>query len=155
MSCKVKRAKGGRHLGLRLMWNGIRSWETTRLEETPENRDFLEAQAKIISHEIKHGTFDYLKHFPNGNKAHLFRREEPRPAAPETVRSYYEKWIERRANQVGPSASLMRKVLFQKAYSPGTRSPARNSGIFISPRWRFITPRASRLVESETDSERN
>jgi integrase len=100
MSCKVKRAKGGRHLGLRLMWNGIRSWETTRLEETPENRDFLEAQAKIISHEMKLGTFDYLRHFPNGNKAHLFQREEPKPAAPEIVRSFYEKWIVGRVNQV-------------------------------------------------------
>ncbi len=43
MACKVKRAAGGAHLALQLMWDGIRSWETTRLEDTPENRKFLEA----------------------------------------------------------------------------------------------------------------
>src|SRR5262245_45661194 len=101
MACKVKTAKGSAHLGLRLIWNGIRSWETTKLEDTPENRDFLEAQAKIISLAMRISTFDYLKHFPNGNQAHRFRAEEPKsPTKPETVRSYYEQWIERRVNQV-------------------------------------------------------
>jgi integrase len=118
MGCKVKRANGSAHLGLRLFWNGLRSWETTRLEDTPENREFLEAQAKIISREIKLGTFDYLKHFPDGNKAHLFRREAPRPAAPETMKSYYEKWIERRANQVRPQQVKCEKSYFRKHLLP-------------------------------------
>jgi len=100
MACKVKRAKGGAYLALRLFWNGLRSWETTRLEDTPENRRFLEAQATIISREMDNGNFDYLKHFPNGNKAHLFRREPPRPATPESVSSYFDQWILRRKNQV-------------------------------------------------------
>jgi integrase len=112
MACKVKRAKGGAHLGLRLFWNGLRSWETTKLEDTPENRKLLNAQAVIISHEIKKGTFDYLKHFPNGNKASLFRRDEPRPAAPETIHSYYDKWIERRRNQVRPQQLKCEKSYF-------------------------------------------
>ena len=118
MACKVKKAKAGAHLGLQIFWNGLRSWETTRLEDTSENRDFLEAQAKIISREIEHGTFDYLRHFPDGNRAHLFQREAPRPAAPETVKSYFEKWIERRANQVRPQQVKCEKSYFRKHLLP-------------------------------------
>ena len=116
MSCKVINTIGSarRHLGLRLFWDGHRSFETTRLDDTPENRDFLEAQAKIISREIKLGTFDYLKHFPAGNKAHLYRSEEPRQAVTlQTVRAYYEKWIERRTNQVRPQQVQCEKSYFK------------------------------------------
>ena len=91
MAYRLKKAKGGAHLGLQLFWNGIRSWKTTGLEDTPENREYLEAVAKIISREMKQGTFDYLKHFPEGNRAHLFRQDAPQPAAPMMVRTYYEK----------------------------------------------------------------
>lgn len=72
MGCKVKKAKDGAHLALQLFWNRIRSWETTRLEDTPENREFLQAKAVIISREMRKGTFDYVAHFPSGNRAHLF-----------------------------------------------------------------------------------
>jgi integrase len=118
MACKVLKAKGGIHLGLRLIWRGIRSWETTRLEDTPENREYLEAVAKIISREIKQGIFDYLKHFPEGNRAHLFRQDSPRPALPVTVQTYCEKWIERRASQVRPQQVKCEKSYFTKHLLP-------------------------------------
>ena len=118
MACKVLKAKGGIHLGLRVIWRGIRSWETTRLDDTPENREYLEAVAKIISREMKQGTFDYLKHFPEGNRAHLFRQESPRPPAPVTVRLYYAKWIERRANQVRPQQVKCETSYFTKHLLP-------------------------------------
>jgi hypothetical protein len=70
---KVNRHK---FLALRLFWNGMRSWEGTGLPDTPENRRLLEAAALVISTEIKNKTFDYLKHFPKGNKARLFRPAE-------------------------------------------------------------------------------
>jgi Arm DNA-binding domain len=131
MADKVKKAKAGAHLGLQIFWNGLRSWETTRLEDTPENRDFLEAQAKIISREIERGTFDYLKHFPDGNKAHLFRREAPRPAAAETVKSYYDKWIERRANEVRPQQVKCEKSYFRKHLLPAPVAGA-ELGVYLS-----------------------
>jgi len=132
MACKVKKAKAGAHLGLQIFWNGLRSWETTRLEDTSENRDFLEAQAKIISREIKHGTFHYLKHFPDGNKAHLFRHEALRPAAPETVKSYYEKWIERRANQVRPQQVKCEKSYFRKHLLPAPVAGVELGDIYLA-----------------------
>ena len=75
MACKVKVNRHGL-LALRLFWEGVRSWEGTHLKDTPENRGLVEAKALIIADEMKKGTFDYLEHFPNGNKAYLFRQEE-------------------------------------------------------------------------------
>src|SRR5688572_22382943 len=118
MACKVLKAKGGIHLGLRLIWHGIRSWETTRLEDTSDNWRYLNAIAEIISREMRLGTFDYLKHFPDGNRAHLFRQDAPRPAAQVTVRSYYEKWIDRRANQVRPQQVKCETSYFTKHLLP-------------------------------------
>ena len=77
MACKVKINRHG-FLAFRLYFNGIESWEGTEYPDTIENRRLLETQAVIISHEIKSGSFNYPHVFPNGNKAHLFRREEDR-----------------------------------------------------------------------------
>ena len=109
MSCKVKpgfkRKDGGpRSLAFRLFWNGLNSWEGTDLEDTPANRELANAKALLISAEIKAGTFDYLAHFPNGNKAHLFRQEEARPMTMYTVKSYYNRWLkaEKESSRVRP-----------------------------------------------------
>jgi hypothetical protein len=151
MACKVKKAKGAAHLGLRLFWNGIRSWETTRLEDTAENRQFLEAQATIISREMKKGTFDYLKHFPDGNQAHLFRSEAPRPAAPETVRSYYDKWNPAARKPSQTAASKVREVIFQKAHSAGGRGGPRVRRYISHGACYLPSPGAPGLVESEAE----
>ena len=71
MACIAKKTKSG-FLALRLFWEKIESWEGSKDEDTPENRRFYEAKALLISREMEQGTFDYLKHFPNGNKAYLF-----------------------------------------------------------------------------------
>jgi integrase len=98
MGCNIKVTKKG-FLAFKLYWNGMESWEGTKLPDTAENRRFLEAKAVIISREIEHGTFDYLSHFPNGNKAHVFTRTK-KVVQPETVRSYFENWIPRQKNRV-------------------------------------------------------
>jgi integrase len=93
MSCKVKVNRHG-YLALRVFWRGLRSWEGTGLADTPENRRLVEAQATIINAEMNAGTFDYLRHFPKGNRA-------PAPTPPIeietrfTVGDYYRIWIER------------------------------------------------------------
>jgi hypothetical protein len=51
------------------------------LIDEPENRRVLEVEALIISRDMDDGIFDYLHHFPQGNKAHLFRREERLPSS--------------------------------------------------------------------------
>jgi len=99
VGCIVKRNYHG-FLALRLFWNGMRSWEGTGLPDNPENRKLLEAAAFVISAEIENETFDYLKHFPKGNKARLFRPAEEISLSYVTVDSYYKTWSKKQAERV-------------------------------------------------------
>ena len=94
MSCKVKTNQHG-FLAFRLYWNGRESWEGTGLKDSEKNRKRVEARAELINEEMEAGTFDYLKWFPEGNKAHEFKPAEPetKPAGL-TVGEYYRIWIE-------------------------------------------------------------
>jgi len=92
MACKVKVNQHG-FLAFHLFWNRTRSWEGTGLRDTPENREFVKAQAVIMSREIKKRKFNYLKWFPEGNKADQFR---PKKEEPMTVGKFYREWIERK-----------------------------------------------------------
>ena len=47
----------------------------------------------LIGREIKNGNFDYLKWFPEGNRAEELA---PKTAGPETIGEYYGIWIERK-----------------------------------------------------------
>jgi len=101
MGCKVKSRKG--RLYFRVFWRKSQFWQKVNRRDTPENRDIAEASAKVISQEIKDGTFDYLRWFPEGNKAHLFRREQdPHQQAPSylTVEQYFTDWITKQAERV-------------------------------------------------------
>jgi integrase len=100
MSCKVKTTTTG-FLALQLRWNGLKSWEGTKDPDTPENHKFWEAKAVLISREMEQGTFDYLRHFPAGNKVALFQPEQDRAIAVEhTIKSYYKGWIPEQENRV-------------------------------------------------------
>src|SRR6266536_2226573 len=100
VGCIVKRNRHG-FLALRIFWNGMRSWEGTGLPDMLENRKLLEAAALVISSEIKNKTFDYLKHFPKGNKAHLFRlAEQVFSPSHVSVEGYYKGWIKKQAERV-------------------------------------------------------
>ena len=95
----------------------MRSWEGTELADTPENRRLLEASALIISTEIENETFEYLRHFPNGNKVHLFRPTDQQTSPSYvTANAYYKNWIKRqdervRAHRVKDYHSIPRHVL--------------------------------------------
>lgn len=54
-------------------YKGIRCKEYTNMQDTPGNRQRLEKEAQIIATEIDLEKFDYLRHFPNGSRKHLFR----------------------------------------------------------------------------------
>jgi integrase len=78
----------------------MRSWEGTELPDTPKNRNQLEAAALVISSETKKKTFDYLKHFPKGNKAHLFQPAEQLSPSHVAVKAYFKGWIKKQADRV-------------------------------------------------------
>ena len=93
MACKVKAKHGS--LAFRFYWNGREFWQTTGWRDTAGNRKKAEGWAQQITEEIKAGTFNYLKHFPKGNKAHEFGApcNKPVEMKPLTVRKFYEEWI--------------------------------------------------------------
>ena len=95
MACKVKVNRHG-FLAFRLYWDGHESWEGTGLRDTPKNRQRMEARAVLISEEIEQGTFDYLKWFPEGNKADVLQGgENLKPNIGDTtIGEYYDQWIE-------------------------------------------------------------
>src|SRR5918996_5247356 len=130
MGCIIKVTRNG-FLAFRLYWHGMESWEGTKLEDTPENRKFLEAKALIIAREIQHGTFDYLSHFPNGNKAHVFAREK-KVIQPETVRSYYESWISRQKDRVRPHRVKDYKSQFSRHILPALIDSKEFGDIYLS-----------------------
>lgn len=80
------------NLRLRLYWDGLSSTEGTSLKDSPENRERLKPMVDKINAEMAAGTFDYLKHFPHGNKAEYFKKAKT-DAQPKTIRSYYIEWI--------------------------------------------------------------
>src|SRR5688572_24303057 len=100
MSCKVKVNRHG-YLAFRLYWNGLESWEGTGLKDNAKNRQRAEARAVLISEEMERGVFDYLKWFPEGNKADEFKPkvdqpDQPVAAKPLTIKEFYEEWIEKK-----------------------------------------------------------
>jgi integrase len=97
MACKVKVSRHGK-LAFRFYWNGREFWQGTDWKDTAKNRIKAEGKAVEITEQIKAGTFDYLKWFPNGNKADDFRPKSDAQAAERslTVAEYYRDWIERR-----------------------------------------------------------
>jgi len=94
MACLVKVNRHG-FLAYRLYWNSIESWEGTGLRETVKNRKRVEARAELINEEMEKETFDYLKWFPDGNKASLFKPkpEEETELQENTVGKFYGEWI--------------------------------------------------------------
>ena len=95
MACKVKVNRHG-FLAFRLYWDGHESWEGTGLRDTSKNRQRMEARAVLISEEMERRTFDYLKWFPEGNKADVLQGgENLKPNIGDTtIGEYYDQWIE-------------------------------------------------------------
>lgn len=90
---KVQTNRHG-NLFFRIYWRGLDIREGIAAKDTPANRAAAEATARRMSDEIARGTFDYLRWFPQGNKAEFFRRESA-AKEPKTFRAYYEQWIKK------------------------------------------------------------
>src|SRR5215471_16988659 len=94
MSCKLRARRG--MLVYRLYWQGRESQEGTQLRGTPKNREKLEKRADVISDQIKDGSFDYEKWFPNGSRTEAADPKPP-PAAPKPIGEWAERtWLPRK-----------------------------------------------------------
>ena len=91
----------------------IRCRESTRLPNNKANLKIARARMAIISNELKLGKFDYLRHFPEGSKAHLFREQPGQMSfgkfweiwlSEKSLRATTrEGWMSAYANYIGPS----------------------------------------------------
>jgi hypothetical protein len=97
MACSVKVNRHG-NLAFRFYWNGREFWQGTGWKDTDKNRVKAEARAVLITEEIKAGTFNYLRWFPKGNKAHEFgpKIDKPVESKPQTIKEVYDGWIEKK-----------------------------------------------------------
>lgn len=96
MPCVVRTTRRG-YLAYRLRWQGLPGYEAqerTGVKDTAANRKKLEARARVISDEMKGGTFHYLRWFPNGSKAPQLRSEG---VLSTTIADYAERtWLPRK-----------------------------------------------------------
>ena len=117
VGCSLMTTGPGGKLRFRFRWRlpgeekPYRHAETTALEDTPENRERLKPLCAEIGRQIRAGSFDYLSWFPNGRKAHRYLRAGSTTPArkleeTETVRSYYERWIELQPTRVAHTTLL-------------------------------------------------
>jgi len=91
----------------------IRCRESTRLPNNKANLKIARARMAIISNELKLGKFDYLRHFPEVSKAHLFREQPGQLSfgkfweiwlSEKSLRATTrEGWMSAYANYIGPS----------------------------------------------------
>ena len=93
MACKVTVNRHG-FLAFRLYWAGHKAWEGTGLKDTPKNRERVQARAVLMSEQMERGEFDYLRWFPKGNSAELFRPKDKSAALKKTVGEFFAEWIE-------------------------------------------------------------
>lgn len=66
----------------------VRTVETEG-NDTPQNRRRVDGKSKAIEYELKHGRFDYFRHFPHGAKAKYFER----PVQITTLAEFWETWL--------------------------------------------------------------
>jgi hypothetical protein len=82
----------------------------------PRTEEFSTPPRLSFSAEIKNKTFDYIKHFPKGSKASLFRPAEQLSPSAVTVETYYKGWLKKqkervRAHRVKDYEAIARHVL--------------------------------------------
>lgn len=75
----------------------------TFIPDDPRAFEALEKWVSDITREIDAGEFSYLRHFPDGNKAKLFK-----PGGPRLFRDHAEQWLADKKNELeSPSTSEM------------------------------------------------
>src|SRR4029453_5306722 len=104
MPCTIRVRDG--FLVYRLRCRGLpggayESQERTGLRDTPANRQKLQAGARVMSDEMRAGSFDYTRWFPRGAKAvHVIGAPQPEPIMP-TLGEYADgTWLPRKVPPV-------------------------------------------------------
>lgn len=90
----------GNSLQLSFTYQGVRCRETFPLPPTKAAQKEVALKLHSIRYEIKTGTFDYVKHFPNSKKAREFRKSRPDHY---TIAEGLKDWLKRIQTRCQPS----------------------------------------------------
>jgi integrase len=91
MAFRVTKTRHGT-LAIRGDIDGEQYWEGTGEKDTPDNRVQYEKKCLVMNFEVEHGTFDYSKWFPEGNRA--TRSEHAKTSNSVSLEAFYLDWVE-------------------------------------------------------------
>ena len=101
----VKEEKGivihGHSLRITFQYQGVRCRETLGLEPTKPNLKFAVNLKAAINHEIKMGTFDYAKHFPDSKNAKKYGKVDSEDIKHVTIGDLSERYLELKKVDIG------------------------------------------------------
>ncbi|ELI9035821.1 DUF3596 domain-containing protein [Morganella morganii] len=80
----------GGSLRIWFMFQGKRYRESLKLPDTPKNRKYASDVRQSVLYEIRTGTFDYYRRFPESKNALKFRTDEIKEI---TVKGIIQKWL--------------------------------------------------------------
>lgn len=101
---KIRQTEAG-YLYFDFRYRGIRCKEYTELKDTPENRKLMNDALNTIESEIRLGTFEYAKYFPNSKNAPKFVSEAPKSQGI-TFEGYADTWFKN--NKISWKPSVQR-----------------------------------------------
>lgn len=101
---KVRFTKSG-YLYFDFYYKGVRCREHTQLKKTRENEKLMQDALGKIESEIRLGTFDYSKYFPNSFNAKKFEAERPKTSGA-LFAEYAETWFKN--NKISWKPSVQR-----------------------------------------------
>lgn len=118
------RAASKSSLEIDFYYRGVRCRERLKLADTPRNRKYAERLLGQIKIEIEKGTFDYLAHFPDSNRAKLLARN---PASLELIETALERWYERKKRELEHSTlDCYRRYIWNVLIPRCGRTPLRS-----------------------------
>src|SRR5437016_7682521 len=96
MAVKVEERNGW--FCYRICFDGWKGRESTGCRATAKNRERLERKAQLMSDLMAEDRFDYVKWFPDGNRAAYYRPAPPPDSTPvPTLREYADgTWLPRK-----------------------------------------------------------
>ena len=97
-------------------WKGVRCREGTKLKDSLENKKKVQKKLDLIQGEIALGIFDYAKHFPNGNKIHLFGKRNAHEEI--TFREFANSWLAEKKPRLKASYWRNMNYYFQAGVLP-------------------------------------
>src|SRR3712207_4261852 len=126
------------HLFYDFNWQGVRCREFTGLLNTTENRTRCQKMARLMTQEMELGTFEYVRHFPEGTQKHTFtNRPDNRVTFEWFTRQVWEPYVRSRKVRERAVREHIKDILEPRVFPfiGDIRSEERRVGKECRSRW--------------------